>query len=279
MTETEGYDFILDGSNIIYENKQWGDGKTEVEDEEFDAINVDRLKLAVEYFEEKEYKVLVCMDFSTSKKVSKYFKPSKRQLTKFLKDNNAIKIQGDSELVKLKRENPNSMIVTNDGFSDWISGDEVAPEITSNDWEKEKKERQEFGFIEGIFTTARKSNRFTKGEELPNKPKAEKKVELKETESSNYLDRIRSRLQSLDDRTQNQTTKINNINSLVQELGSLVQDIVKFNPQSNSSTLIPCKFEDEFGQSHLCLLGDNLHIWGEGKWIEIPIGENARVLE
>jgi hypothetical protein len=52
----------------------------------------------------------------------------------------------------------------------------------------------------------------------------------------------------------------------------LVQDFTTSGAKSNSSALIPCKFEDEFGQSHLCLLGENLYIWKEGKWIEIALG-------
>ena len=29
------------------------------------------------------------------------------------------------------------------------------------------------------------------------------------------------------------------------------------------------KFEDEYGQTHLCLLGNNLKMWKENGWIEI----------
>ena len=279
MTEKEVYDYIIDGSNVLYESKEWGDEKTEIDGEKFDAINVDRVKLAVKYFEEKGYKILVCVDFSTAKKVSKYIKPSKSQFTRFIKDNHVIKIPDDSKLIELKQENPGSKIITNDSFASWISGDESVSELTIEDWEKEKSERLEFGFNNGEFTLARKNSKFTKSKELPIKPKNKQKVQPKEPENSNYLDNIRSRLQSLDDRTQSQTTKINNINSIVQDLSTLVQDIATSSTPSNSSALIPCKFEDEFGQSHLCLLGENLHLWKEGKWIEIAIGENTKLLD
>ena len=151
--------------------------------------------------------------------------------------------------------------------------------FTKEQWQKEAKTKQEFGFKDGVFTLARKNYKFTKGKELPNKPKDEKKPQTELPEGPKYLDKIRSRLQSLDDRTQSQTTKINNINSIVQDLSSLVKDLATSSTKSNSSALIPCKFEDEFGQSHLCLLGENLHIWQDGKWIEIALGGNTKLLD
>ena len=108
---------------------------------------------------------------------------------------------------------------------------------------------------------------------MANKPKDEKKPQTKLSEDAKYLDNISSRLQAINDRTQSQTTKINNINSIVQDLSSLVKDLATSSTKSNSSALIPCKFEDESGQSHLCLLGENLHIWQEGKWIQIALKE------
>ena len=67
-----------------------------------------------------------------------------------------------TELVKFKRENPGSIIVTNDGFPGWISGKETVPEITTADWQKEKKERKEFGFKEGKFTRHEKTTNLPK---------------------------------------------------------------------------------------------------------------------
>ena len=62
-----------------------------------------------------------------------------------------MKIQGDYELIKFKSENPKSKIVTNDAFLNWINGKEVFPELTKDDWKREKLERQEFGFREVIL--------------------------------------------------------------------------------------------------------------------------------
>ena len=89
--------------------------------------------------------------------------------------------------------------------------------------------------------------------ELPNKQKTKEK-DSEETSKASQ-DRINSQLQSLDARTRNLTSKIDGLSSLVEEL-------LSFSTQSNSSALTPCKLEDEFGRSHLCLLGENLHISG-----------------
>jgi len=277
MTEKKVYDYIIDGSNALHESKKWGDEKTEFEGKMVDAINVERIDLALTYFQTKGYDVLICVDYSTCKKCSEKklpIKPSSNAFNKFLSKNKDLiqKIQSDSDMVKLKQENPGSIIVTNDSFNKEINAENEASGFTKEQWQNEAKTKQEFGFKDGAFTLARKNYKFIKGEELANKLQDKKKVQTKKPEGSNYLDNIRSRLQSLDDRTQNQTTKINNINSIVQDLSSLVQDFTTSGTKSNSSALIPCKFEDEFGQSHLCLLGENLYIWKEGKWIEIALG-------
>ena len=265
MSKKKVYDYIIDGSNALYQSEKWGDKKITIDGKEYDAINPDRLKLEVEYFTDRDYNVLVCVDYSTTKKDSKLFTTSKTKFTKYLNKIQAVKIQNDSELVKFKRENPGSIIVTNDGFSSWISGEETVAEITTADWQKEKKERKEFGFKEGKFTLARKNHNFTKEKELPNKQKTKEKVSEEISKASDDQDRINSQLQSLDARTRNLTSKIDGLSSLVEEL-------LSSNTQSNSSVMIPCKIKDEFGQSHLCLLGENLHIWQEGEWIEITLG-------
>jgi hypothetical protein len=267
MSKKKVYDYILDGSNALYQNEKWGDKKITIDGEEYEAINLDRLKLEVEYFTDRGYNVLVCVDYSTTKKGSKLFTTSKTKFTKYLNEIQAVKIQNDSELVKFKRENPGSIIVTNDGFSDWISGKETVAEITTADWQKEEKERKEFGFKEGKFTLARENHKFTTGKELPKKQKSKEKASGQMSKSSNDQDRINSQLQSLDARTRNLTSKIDG-------LSSLVEGLLSSKTKSNSSALMPCKLEDEFGQSHLCLLGENLHIWNEGKWIEIALGGN-----
>ena len=277
MTEKKVYDYIIDGSNALHESKKWGDEKTEFEGKMVDAINVERIDLALTYFQTKGYDVLICVDYSTCKKCSEKklpIKPSSNAFNKFLSKNKDLiqKIQSDSDMVKLKQENPGSIIVTNDSFNKEINAENEASGFTKEQWQNEAKTKQEFGFKDGAFTLARKNYKFTKGEELANKLQDKKKVQTKKPEGSNYLDNIRSRLQSLDDRTQNQTTRINNINSIVEDLSSLVQDFTTSSTKSNSSALMPCKFEDEFGQSHLCLLGENLYIWKEGEWIEIALG-------
>lgn len=269
MRKTNGYDYILDGSNIIYENKLWGDKETELEDEKFYAINLHRLETAVEYFEKNEYKALICIDYSTTKKNSKYFSTSKTKFNKFIKDKNVVKIQGDHELIKFKSENPNSKIVTNDAFPNWIKGKEVVPELTKDDWKREKLERQEFGFRENDFTIARKHNKFTNTEELTKRQSSKEYLGSDLTKNSNSTDKIHYRLQSLDEQVQDQIAKINNVNNLVQNINSLVDEIVKSSTQNNSTALIPCKFEDEYGQTHLCLIGNNLKMWKESGWIEI----------
>ncbi len=271
MSEKKVYDYIIDGSNVLYENKLWGDKKTIIDEKDFYAINVDRLKLAVQYFEERGYNVLVCVDYSTTLKKAMFFKTSKSKFNKYIDEIQAVKIQNDSNLVELKRDNPNSIILTNDGFPKWISGQEEVPKLSISDWQKEKKERKEFGFKDDKFTLARKNNKFTGDKELANKAKDSKQVKNKKSDDSNFLDSIRSRLQSLDDRTQSQTTKINNINSIVQDLSTQIKELSISSTKSNSSALIPCKVKDEFGQSHLCLLGENLHIWRDGTWIQIQL--------
>lgn len=284
MTGEKVYDYIIDGSNVLHESKKWGDEKTEFEGKMVDAINVDRIKLALTYFQSRGYEVLICFDFSTYKKYSEKklpIKPSRNSFNKFFSDNKDItqKIQSDSDMVKLKQENTGSIIVTNDSFNKEINAENNTSGFTKEQWQKEAKTKQEFGFKDGVFTLARKNYKFTKGKELADKPKDKKKPQTELREGPKYLDNIRSRLQSLDDRTQSQTTKINNINSIVQDLSSLVKDLATSSTKSNSSALIPCKFEDEFGQSHLCLLGENLHIWQDGKWIEIALGENTKLLD
>ena len=272
MSKKKVYDYIIDGSNTLYQSEKWGDKKIIIDGKKYDAINPDRLKLEVEYFTERGYNVLVCVDYSTTKKDSKLFTTSKTKFTKYLNEIQAVKIQDDSELVKFKRENPGSIIVTNDSFAGWISGKETDPEITTSDWQKEKKERKEFGFKQGKFTLARKNQKFTKEKELQNKQKTNEKANDKTPKPSNDPDRINSQLQSLDARTRNLTSKIDGLSSLVEEL-------LSSRTQTNSSALIPCKFEDEFGQSHLCLLGENLHIWQDGKWFEIALGAIAKLLD
>ena len=279
MTEKKMYDYIIDGSNVLHESKMWGDSKTEFEGQMVDAINVERIELALTYFHTKGYNVLICVDFSTYVKYTDKklpIKPSRRAFSDFFSDNKAIiqKIQSDADMVKLKQENLGSIIVTNDSFNKEINAENNTSGFTKEQWKNEAKVTQEFGFKAGSFTLARKNYKFTGGKELANKPLDKKKVQTNKPDGLHYLDNIRSRLQSLDDRTQNQTTKINNINSVVQDLTTLVEDFTTSSTQSNSSALIPCKLEDQFGQSHLCLLGENLHIWQDGKWIEIALGGN-----
>ena len=277
MTEKKVYDYIIDGSNVLHESEVWGDEKSEFEGERVDAINIERIELALTYFQTRGYDVLICVDYSTHKKyIAKKWpiKPSRSAFNKFFSNNKDIiqKIQSDSGMVKLKQENPGSIIITNDSFKKEIKAENNTSGFTKEQWGNEAKTRKVFGFKDGAFTLARKNYKFTKDKELANKLQDKMKVQTKKPEGSNYLDNISSRLQSLDDRTQSQTTKINNINSIVQDLSSLVQDFTTSGAKSNSSALIPCKFEDEFGQSHLCLLGENLYIWKEGEWIEIALG-------
>ena len=277
MTENKIYDYIIDGSNVLHESKKWGDEKTEFEGKKVDAINVDRIKMALAYFESRGYKVLICVDFSTHKKyIDKKLpiKPSRSAFDKFFSQNKDItqKIQSDSDMVKLKQENPGSIIVTNDSFNKEINAENNTSGFTKEQWQAEAKAKQEFGFKDGIFTLARKNYKFTKGKELPNKPNTISNDAANLPNNPEYLNNIRSRLQSLNDRTDSHTTKIKNINSIVQDLSSLVKDLVaNASTKSNPSALIPCKFEDDSGQNHLCLLGESLLIWKDGKWLDIPL--------
>lgn len=277
MTEKKLYDYIIDGSNILHESRMWGDEKTEFEGEMLDAINAERINLTLAYFQTRGYNVLICVDFSTHKKYTEKkwpIKPSRNAFGKFFSKNKNIiqRIQSDADMVKLKQENPGSIIVTNDSFNKEINAEDNTSGFTKDQWQNEAKTRQEFGFKDGTFTLARKNYKFTKGKELANKPLGQKNVQTTKPDGPHYLDNVRSRLQSLDDRTQSQTTKINNINSIVQDLSAMIEDFTTSSTESNSSALIPCKFEDEFGQSHLCLLGESLYIWKEGKWFAIALG-------
>jgi len=279
MTKKKVYDYIIDGSNVLHESKMWGDEKTEFEGEMVDAINVERIELTLAYFQTRGYNVLICVDYSTHKKYTDKklpIKPSRNAFSRFFSKNKNLihRIQSDADMVKLKQENPGSIIVTNDSFTKEINAENNTSGFTKDQWQNEAKVRQEFGFKDGSFTLARKKYKFTKGKELANKPLDNKDVETTKPDDPHYLDNIRSRLQSLDDRTQSQNSKINNINSIVQDLSAMIEDFTTSSTKSNSSELIPCKFKDEFGQSHLCLLGENLYIWQDGKWIEIALGGN-----
>ena len=93
MTEEKVYDYIIDGSNVLHESKKWGDEKTEFEGKMVDAINVDRIKLALTYFQSRGYEVLICVDFSTHKKYNEKklpIKPSRNAFNKFFSDNKDI---------------------------------------------------------------------------------------------------------------------------------------------------------------------------------------------
>ena len=279
MTKKKVYDYIIDGSNVLHESKMWGDEKTEFEGEMVDAINVERIELTLAYFQTRGYNVLICVDYSTHKKYTDKklpIKPSRNAFGRFFSKNKNLihRIQSDADMVKLKQENPGSIIVTNDSFTKEINAENNTSGFTKDQWQNEAKVRQEFGFKDGSFTLARKKYKFTKGKELANKPLDNKDVETTKPDDPHYLDNIRSRLQSLDDRTQSQNSKINNINSIVQDLSAMIEDFTTSSTKSNSSELIPCKLKDEFGQSHLCLLGENLYIWQDGKWIEIALGGN-----
>jgi hypothetical protein len=279
MTKKKVYDYIIDGSNVLHESKMWGDEKTEFEGEMVDAINVERIELTLAYFQTRGYNVLICVDYSTHKKYTEKklpIKPSRNAFSKFFSKNKNLihRIQSDADMVKLKQENPGSIIVTNDSFTKEINAENNTSGFTKDQWQNEAKVRQEFGFKDGSFTLARKKYKFTKAKELANKPLDNKDLETTKPDDPHYLDNIRSRLQSLDDRTQSQNSKINNINSIVQDLSAMIEDFTTSSTKSNSTELIPCKFKDEFGQSHLCLLGENLYIWQDGKWIEIALGGN-----
>jgi hypothetical protein len=279
MTKKKVYDYIIDGSNVLHESKMWGDEKTEFEGEMVDAINVERIELTLAYFQTRGYNVLICVDYSTHKKYTDKklpIKPSRNAFSRFFSKNKNInhRIQSDADMVKLKQENPGSIIVTNDSFAKEINAENNTSGFTKDQWQNEAKVRQEFGFKDGSFTLARKKYKFTKAKELANKPLDNKNLETTKPDDPHYLDNIRSRLQSLDDRTQSQNSKINNINSIVQDLSAMIEDFTTSSTKSNSTELIPCKFKDEFGQSHLCLLGENLYIWQDGKWIEIALGGN-----
>jgi hypothetical protein len=279
MTKKKVYDYIIDGSNVLHESKMWGDEKTEFEGEMVDAINVERIELTLAYFQTRGYNVLICVDYSTHKKYTDKklpIKPSRNAFSRFFSKNKNLihRIQSDADMVKLKQENPGSIIVTNDSFAKEINAENNTSGFTKDQWQNEAKVRQEFGFKDGSFTLARKKYKFTKAKELANKPLDNKDLETTKPDDPHYLDNIRSRLQSLDDRTQSQNSKINNINSIVQDLSAMIEDFTTSSTKSNSSELIPCKFKDEFGQSHLCLLGENLYIWQDGKWIEIALGGN-----
>jgi hypothetical protein len=279
MTKKKVYDYIIDGSNVLHESKMWGDEKTEFEGEMVDAINVERIELTLAYFQTRGYNVLICVDYSTHKKYTDKklpIKPSRNAFSRFFSKNKNLihRIQSDADMVKLKQENPGSIIVTNDSFAKEINAENNTSGFTKDQWQNEAKVRQEFGFKDGSFTLARKKYKFTKAKELANKPLDNKNLETTKPDDPHYLDNIRSRLQSLDDRTQSQNSKINNINSIVQDLSAMIEDFTTSSTKSNSTELIPCKFKDEFGQSHLCLLGENLYIWQDGKWIEIALGGN-----
>jgi len=267
MIGKEAYTYILDGSNILHDN----DHPKTIDGKEVALIDVDRLKLAVQTLRGEGHNVLVCVDISTTKKAPTYYKPSKNQFNKCIKLFNAHKISNDSEIIQLKRENPNSIIITNDAFPGWINGDESVDELTAADWQKEKEERKKYQIHNGRFTLLNNNLNSPSKKKLLKKQKSKLNVDQEVLRKTKNHDRISSNLQSLGARTENLTSKIDSLSSHIEGLLSSIT-------RSNSSALIPCKYEDEFGKSHLCFIGKNLHILQDGKWIEIALGENIRLL-
>jgi hypothetical protein len=270
MTEKVDYEYALDGSNVINHMRKGDDGKSVAH------IVVARLDSAISVFKNLGVGCKIFLDEATLQQAKKGKRPlvgSLEDLQSLIDENNIETIHHDGPMAKFAIKNK-IPIVTNDQFKGWISGKTKIKQegVTPEDWKNLGEQKIGFKF-------AKNSDEIIIDTKIQSKSTISKEPKTKVLEGSNYLDHIRSRLQSLDDRTQSQTTKINNINSIVLDLSSLVKDLATSGTNSNSSALIPCKFEDEFGQSHLCLLGENLHIWQDGKWIEIAIGGNTKLLD
>lgn len=267
MTKKVDYQYALDGSNIINHMRKGDDGKSVAH------IVVARLDSAISVFKNLEVGCKIFLDEATLQQAKKGKRPlvgSLEDLQSLIDENNIQAIHHDGPMAKFAIKNK-IPIVTNDQFKGWISGQEASKQegVTAEDWKNLGDQKIGFKF-------AKNSDEIILDTKIQSKSKIGKGSKTKAIKGSSYLDNIRSRLQSLDDRTQSQTTKINNINSIVQDLSLLVKDLAASSTQSNSSALVPCKFEDEFGQSHLCLLGENLHMWQDGKWIKIELDSNTK---
>jgi hypothetical protein len=271
MTKKSVYQCVLDGSNVITHMRKGDDGI------KAPNIVVPRFESAIAFFKSIGVDCKFFLDDATLQQAKKGKRPLVGDITTLqsLIDQNdvvIIKHDGTMAMFAITNEIP---IVTNDQFKDWISGENTSKgtkDISSEDWKKLQQQNIGFKF-------AKDSNNFTLTKQIQSKLKSTRKATSKTPEDSNYLEKIRQRLESLDDQTKNQTKKITEIENAVINLGNLFEDFATSGTNSNSSALIPCKFEDEFGQSHLCLLGKNLHIWQDGKWIEIAIGGNTKLLD
>ena len=269
MTEETEYQCVLDGSNVIISSQKGTDGKRAPH------IIVARLQSAIAYFKNRDINCKIFFDDATLQQAKKEKRPlvgSMEELQSLLDENEIEIITNDGTMARFAIENE-IPIVTNDQFKDWVSGkttSKATKDITTDDWKKIQDQRIGHKFSK---------NKFSMSGTIPSKAKSSKKVESKEPQQSNSLEKIRARLESLDDRTKNQTAKIDEMESTLLNLSNLFEDFAIPSAKSNSSALVPCKFEDEFGQSHLCLLGENLHIWQDGKWIEIALGGIAKLLD
>lgn len=256
MTEEADYQCILDGSNVINQIKKGAP-----------HIVVARFESAIAYFKNRDINCKIFFDDSTLQQAKKEKRPlvgSMEELQSLLDENDIEIIINDGTMARFALENE-IPIVTNDQFKDWVSGkttSNATKDFTTDDWKKIQEQRIGHKFSK---------NKFSLSGTIPSKAKSSEKVESKESPQFNSLEKIRARLESLDDRTKNQTKKINEMESTLLNLSNLFEDFAIPSAKSNSSALIPCKFEDDSGQSHLCLLGESLLIWKDGKWLDIPL--------
>ena len=217
MTEKIDYQYALDGSNVINHMRKGDDGKRVAH------IVVARLASAISAFKNLELDCKIFLDEATLQQARKGKRPligSLEDLQSLIDENNIETIHHDGPMAKFAIKN-NIPIVTNDQFKGWISGKTTSKQegVTSEDWKNLGEQKIGFKF-------AKNSDEIIIDTKLQSKPKISNEPETKAIQDRNYLDKIRTRLQSLDDRTQSQTTKMNNIISSVQDLSTQIKELI-----------------------------------------------------
>lgn len=262
MTGHADYQVIIDGSNVINHMRKLDGGKSEAH------LVIARLESAISYFQSRGIICKIYLDHSTLSQAKKGSRPlvgDLERLESLVEENDIELIKDDVPMASFAIEN-GIPIVTCDTFNSWIKGKNPAKksnELDKESWKKIQSESIGFRF-------PKDSDEFTPIKEIDVKPTTNEESKNVKLDGRLHLDHIRSRVQSLDDRMKNQSTKIDELSSNIEGLNGVLQDI-SAPSRLNSSAFIPCKFEDELGRVHFCLLGENLLICREGKWLEIEL--------
>lgn len=245
MKEEIEYQCILDESNVITKSQKGSDSKSTPH------IIVARLNSAFAYLKSRGIKCKIFFYEATLKQAEKKKRPllgRVRELRALLEQNEVEIITNDGTMARfaIREEIP---IVTNYQFKDWVGGKTKAnstKDITTENWKAILELRVGHKFTK---------NKFSISGIIPFNQKSAPKLELKESQESNSLEKIQARLESVDVRMKNQTTRINEIESRLLKMSNFFEFYSAIRAKFNSSALVHCRFGDEFGQSHICLLG------------------------